>query len=111
MSVKIYFLEFYLNLNKTKKPSRETKNFRVLLFIFSLSACLFSQSVFAEKRAAKLVEYERKKSAVASLSPSPAPKPSKPEAPQITNIERIYEGKDYVVKIRARKFKQVKEGQ
>ena len=106
MSVKIYFLEFYLNLNKTKKPSIETKNFPVLLFLFSLSACLFSQSVFAEKRAAKLVEYERKKSAVASLSPSPAPKPSKPEAPQITNIERIYEGKDYVVKVRARKFKQ-----
>lgn len=35
-----------------------------------------------------------------------SPKVKEEEKPQITNVERIYEGKEYVVKIRARKFKQ-----
>lgn len=115
-----------------------------LLIVFCI---LSSQSLLADRKAARLVDFSKKKSvgkSLTSFSSHSAPKkvarlveftkkkpisksekhkpaPSKhhaavspasttptieQEKPQITNIERVYEGKEYVVKIRARKFKQ-----
>ncbi|MBP9886416.1 MAG: M23 family metallopeptidase [Leptospiraceae bacterium] len=63
------------------------------------------------KKIVRLVEFPKKKIAAKPTKSMPkvsaiSPKVKEEEKPQITNVERIYEGKEYVVKIRARKFKQ-----
>ena len=143
LSVKIYFGK--KSVNPSTKPTQnvlisKAQNISYPLVVFCM---ILSSSLWADRKAARLVEFAKKKPAaksLTSLSSHSAPKkiarlveftkkkptsksykPSKtpipvasnsptkteePEKPQITNIERVYEGKEYVVKIRARKFKQ-----
>ncbi len=98
-----------MNLDRTQSQSMKNQALSVSIFFISLFCSFFPLAIFAEKKAAKLVEFEKKRSStdkIASLATASVSKPSQPEPGPITNIERIYEGKDYVVKIRARKFKQ-----
>ncbi|HMW05485.1 MAG TPA: M23 family metallopeptidase [Leptospiraceae bacterium] len=78
--------------------------------LLSLAISSYS-SLFADRKVARLVEPIRKKSpSYASTKPTEIkkeePKIQEPPKEEITNIERIYEGKEYVVRIRARKFRQ-----
>ncbi len=98
-----------MNLNTLSIHTMKKTNWMNVFLIFNVFFLFFALDLFAEKKIAKLVEFERRRSPsdkVANLSTQTAAKPSNPEPAPITNIERIYEGKDYVVKIRARKFKQ-----
>lgn len=102
------------------------KNFGEEIFIFTMSQnhilqltyrifilsflMMFALPIFAEKKAARLVEFVKKKSNSQSSNypnvAKPEVKKEEPPKEEITNIERIYEGKEYTVRIRARKFRQ-----
>lgn len=144
LSVKIYFWKNSLDTSTKFKQDSFISILQNLIFLLVLFCIVSSQPLFADRKAARLTDFSKKKQStktIASLSShstpkkiarlieytkkKPLPKSSKPsspikpvstkpsrepsnesEKPQITNIERVYEGKEYVVKIRARKFKQ-----
>lgn len=109
------FISYFLFLTGYLFPSfvfAEKKEVRLLEFQKKKSSSKLASNFISNpssKKNFRLVEFPKKK-----LTSRPVSRPStsvsapkvEPEKPQITNIERIYEGKEYTVKIRARKFKQ-----